>query len=73
MPDYRLSYPARIFASVRADTLPEAKQKLASALAAVSEGIGIELDDVAGERLYPDTDETGDVSTSLVELENIEG
>ena len=72
MPNYRLSYPAHIYATVKAKSSRTAARILADVLDQVQDGILIQLDGVEGEMLYPDSDERGEVTFKKVEVENVE-
>jgi hypothetical protein len=85
MKNFRLTYPAHIYASIKAEDLDAAKAKLVEILAEVSNGIIIKFDlstratldlnqDMSIEEvLYPDSNASGQITPDLVEVEDVEG
>ncbi len=76
MARFRLAYPAHIYATVEGGTLAEAKRKFVDALAALQDGMIVDLGMDTGvdpnEVLYPDSTKRGAVSVRKVLLEDSE-
>jgi len=74
MSDFRLSYPAHIYATIHATDVHTARVKLTHILDGLHGGIVIHLDGVdklPRGNLYPDSGLDGKIDPTLIELEGI--